>query len=62
MRRARKAHQTPTKYDSYTLPGEKKNYTELLLTLPQPKPSAEWQRVYDEREKVAKEISQWCQG
>ena len=23
-----------TKYDTYTLPGEKKNYTELLLTLP----------------------------
>ena len=27
-------NENKTKYDSYTLPGNKKNYTELLLTLP----------------------------
>ena len=62
VRRIRKANQTPTKYESYTLPGEKKNYQELLLTLPRAKQSPEWQRVYDEREKVSKEMSRWVRG
>ena len=34
MRLEHQRNENKTKYDSYTLPGNKKNYTELLLTLP----------------------------
>jgi broad specificity phosphatase PhoE len=37
MRLEHQRNQNKTKYDSYTLPGDKRNYTELLLTLPQKK-------------------------
>jgi len=51
-----------TKYEQYTLPGEKSNYKEMLLRLPKEKQSAEYQRVWNEREDVARQMSRWVRG
>jgi hypothetical protein len=47
---AKKPLGNPTKYEDYTLPGPKENYTERLLTLP-PRPEAVAARIAELRGK-----------
>jgi hypothetical protein len=56
------AHVGPTKFDDRTLPGEQRNYTEMMLRLKDAQQNPEWQRVYNEREDVSRQISRWVRG
>lgn len=46
-KKTRGAVDVPTKYDKYTVPGEKSNYNEKLITMPN-ETSAEFQRLFKE--------------